>query len=90
MVAGQDEQRGVPLLRRAHRGPERGRQSFLPLVVHSHVDRQVDDHFPVLSLVASEDRQHLADSCAQRAPALPPQQRFPADRHQLLCATEPA
>jgi hypothetical protein len=32
----------------------------------------------------------LCDSCAQRAPALPPQQRFPADRHQLLCATEPA
>jgi hypothetical protein len=29
-------------------------------------------------------------SFAARTATLPPQQRFPADRHQLLCATEPA
>jgi len=90
LIARQNQQRGSTQIRHVDGMTQCCCDPFLPFVVDVHVDRKVRDHAPVPIRITSENDQHSANACPQRAATLPSQQRLTANRHQLLRAAEPA
>ena len=89
LIARQNQRRGSTRTRHGDCMTKRGRDPFLPFVVHAHVNRQVVDCSFVLIRITSENHQHRPHARRQRASTLPSQQRFTTDGHQLLRAAEP-
>jgi hypothetical protein len=84
LIARKNEQRRAAGSGGAHGTSKGCSQPLCPPAVHAHLHGEIGDHSPMLVRVPPENDDDVANLRREGASALPPEQRLPVDRDELL------